>query len=265
MNFTYKDHTFVLCAYKENSNLEEAILSLINQKVKTNVIVSTSTPNDFINGMCKKYNLPLFINPNPESIASDWNFGYMQAKTKLITIAHQDDFYEPDYSEKILEYANKRPDALIVFSDYYELRNTEPVHTNSLLRIKRIMNFPLRFSIFWRSRFIRRRILAFGNSICCPSVTFIRENAGSNVYDVRYKNSCDYMTWTILADKKGSFVYIPKQLMAHRIYEGSTTTLNIHENIRQQEDYEILSLYWPKWISKLIYKFYIKGQDSNEV
>ena len=39
-------HTFVICAYKESAYLEECILSLKQQTVKSNIIMITSTPNN---------------------------------------------------------------------------------------------------------------------------------------------------------------------------------------------------------------------------
>ena len=39
-------HTFVILAHNESDDLEECIKSVINQSVKSNVVVATSTPND---------------------------------------------------------------------------------------------------------------------------------------------------------------------------------------------------------------------------
>ena len=72
--FSEKDHTFVICAYKENPMLEKTIKSLLAQSKKSNLIVSTSTPNSYIQNICKKYQLPLKINEGESSIAKDWNF-----------------------------------------------------------------------------------------------------------------------------------------------------------------------------------------------
>ena len=55
------DHTFAICAYKESEFLEECILSLVNQTVKTNIIMATSTTNDYIKNLANKYQIPLFI------------------------------------------------------------------------------------------------------------------------------------------------------------------------------------------------------------
>ena len=49
MKKDYSDkHTFVICAYKESSYLEECIVSLEKQTVKSNILMVTSTPNAFI-------------------------------------------------------------------------------------------------------------------------------------------------------------------------------------------------------------------------
>ena len=49
-----KDHTFVICAYKESAYLEECILSLKRQSIKSHLIMVTSTENDFIKEVAKK-------------------------------------------------------------------------------------------------------------------------------------------------------------------------------------------------------------------
>ncbi len=263
--FTEKDHTFVVCAYKENPHIEETIRSLKNQTVASNIILSTSTPNDFLKEICKKYSIPMIVNPNGKGAGSDWNYGYDHAETQLVTVAHQDDYYECDFLEKTLQYANRCDNIILLYTDYYELRITEKVTKNSILRIKRIMNAPLGWKIFYHSKFVRRRNLSLGDAICCPSVTYNKALVGDAPFDTKYINSCDYKTFADLSKLKGAFVYIPKQLVAHRIYPDSATTKNLSENIRQKEDFEILCDFWPKGIAKLVNKIYATSEKSNEI
>ena len=169
-----KKHTFVVCAYKESQYLEECIQSVLNQNVKSKVIISTGTPNSYIKEIAEKYKLQLFVNPNPSSLASDWNFAMSCAETELITLAHQDDVYEKGYSENIWKAYNKSKNPIILFSDYAELRDGKIVLKNKLLTVKRIMLSPLKLSGLWNSRFVRRRILSFGSAICCPAVTLVK-------------------------------------------------------------------------------------------
>ena len=56
------DHTFAICAYKESEYLEECIKSIKKQSLKSNIIMVTSTPNDFIKNMAKKNDIVLYIN-----------------------------------------------------------------------------------------------------------------------------------------------------------------------------------------------------------
>lgn len=48
------NHTFVVLAYKESEYLEECIKSVLNQSVKTKVVIATSTPNEYITMLAKK-------------------------------------------------------------------------------------------------------------------------------------------------------------------------------------------------------------------
>lgn len=265
--YSAKDHTFVICAYKENPYLEDTIRSIEQQTVKSKLILSTSTPNRYIKEICNRHTIEWFVNPTPHLAGDDWNYGYSMATTPLVTIVHQDDLYEPDFLKVTLESINKKrkDDVIIAFTDYYELKLGKKEMSNLLLKIKRIMNFPLGLPWLQKMPFVRRRILAFGCPICCPAVTYVKKNAGERVFDTVYKNSCDYKTWVNLAAKKGRFLYINKPLMAHRIYAESATTLNLSENIRKKEDYEILCELWPKPIAKVVNKIYAKSEDSNIV
>ncbi len=263
--YSGKDHTFVICAYKESPYIEETIVSLKNQTVPVNIIMSTATPNEFLNDICKKYEIPLYVNDGERGIAGDWNFGYQQAKTKLVTLAHQDDFYEPEYAEEIIRHANMGKDVIVVYSDYYEYRIDKKVTDNKLLKIKRMMNLPMTKKIFYGNRFVRRLMLSLGDPICCPAVTYVKERVGDRPFDTSFQNSCDYKAMVEQAEKKGWFICVPRQLMAHRIHPGSTTTLNLSENIRQKEDLEIFCRFWPRPIAKLLNRVYATSERSNEL
>ena len=183
-----------------------------------------------------------------------------------MTLAHQDDIYEPRFVESTLYHLNKRnkDDVIMLFTDYYELRNNARTTSNRILRVKRIMNAPFCLPGGAGSRFVRRRVLSFGEPICCPSATFVKKHAGISIFDTTYINSCDYKTFVDLANKRGAFVYIPEILMGHRIYEESATTRNIANGIRKREDEEIMALFWPRPIARLINRFYSSSEKSNK-
>lgn len=258
-------HTFVVLAYKESKYLEECIKSVLNQRYNSKVIIATSTPNDFIKKQAKKYNLDIIVNKNPRGIGGDFDFAISCAKTTLVTIAHQDDIYDYNYSYDIVNKYNKNKNSIIVFPDYYEIKNDKKVYKNTNLRIKRILLFPLRFKLLNNSKFFKRRVLSFGCAICCPSVTFVKEKIEFPLFECDFKCDVDWNAWEILSKKKGNFSFVKKSLMGHRVHEESTTTEIINDHIRTKEDLEMFKRFWPTFIANFINKFYVKSEKSNNV
>lgn len=258
-------HTFVICAYKESPYLEDCILSLTKQNIKSNIIMATSTPCQYISDLAAKYDIMLYTNDAPSGIATDWNFAYSKATTPYITIAHQDDIYLKNYTEEILRYMNRARKPLIAFSCYGELRGTKKVFKSKLLTVKKLLLLPLSFRPLWKSRLARRLSLSLGSCICCPSVTFARENLPEVLFTTEFKSNLDWQAWYRLSKLKGEFVYCKKALMLHRIHEESETTRIINDNNRGTEDYEMFKCFWPAPIAKLINKFYSSGEKSNSL
>ena len=131
----YKNHTFVVTAYKESKYLEECIKSLKNQTVKSNIIMSTSTPNEYINKLAEKYGIELYINTGERGIGQDWNYGISNVKTDYVTVAHQDDIYKENYLEQIVNYLEKGKDFVIAFTDYREIKNGEEIPLTKNLKM----------------------------------------------------------------------------------------------------------------------------------
>ena len=263
MSYIYKDHTFAVCAYKESEYLEELLESLRKQTIETNIIIATSTPNEHIRTLAEKYELPVFVNNGEKGIAADWNFAVRCAQTTLVTIAHQDDIYEPSYAEKILGAMNTAERPIIAFSRYAELRNGEKVYKNRLLNIKRILLIPMRLSR--NSVFLRRRSLSMGNAICCPAVTYVRDLILESPFNTDFSCDLDWAQWEKLSKLEGSFLYIDEPLMCHRIHQESETSAMIGTSKRAEEDYQMFCKFWPKPIAAFIEKFYASSEQSNDL
>lgn len=257
-------HTFAICAYRESRFLEECILSLKSQTVKSNIIMVTSTPNEYIECLAQKYEIPLYVNDNG-GITQDWNFAYRNSKSKYVTIAHQDDVYFSQYTEKILEYMNKANDPIICFTDYCEIRNGKKISTNNLLKIKRAMLFPLKFSWSYNKKKIRRLVLGFGCPICCPSVTFMKKKIIQAPFRAGFRSDEDWEAWERLSKLSGEYIYIPKKLMGHRIHEESETSNILADNARKEEDYVMFCKFWPSWIAKVLTRLYSNSEKSNKL
>ena len=265
MAYTVQDHTFAICAYKESKYLEECIQSVKKQIVLGKIIMVTSTPNDYISQIASKYEIPLYIRDGKSDIADDWNFAYAHADTRLVTITHQDDVYCENYLEDVLLNVNRTKVPLIIFGNYGEIRDDKIVTDNRLLNIKKVMLFPLRWKVLWTSRFVRRRILSLGSAICCPSVTFVKDNLPKVVFKSGYESDLDWQAWEMISRLKGSFVYCNTVLMLHRIHQESATTQIIANSNRTKEDYDMYCKFWPKWMAGLLIRLYAKSQESNTI
>ena len=102
-----KIHTFAICAYKESQYLEECIKSVISQRDCSEIILATSTPNDFIRRLCDKYDIQMYINEGETGITQDWMFAISCARTPFVTVAHQDDVYFENYAKTVVEAYGK--------------------------------------------------------------------------------------------------------------------------------------------------------------
>ena len=259
------NHTFAICAYRESAYLEECIQSLMRQSVGSHIIMAASTPNAHIEEMAAKYNIPLYINEGESGITQDWNFALSKVGTRYATLAHQDDIYEPEYTRCILEKMGKCTRPIIAFSGYQELRCGEKVYHTRMLKIKRFMLLPVGIGCLENSRFVRRRVLSLGDPICCPAVTFCMDNIPQPVFRHGFRSCGDWEAWEILSREKGAFLYVPEPLMCHRIHEESATTAVLADCARVEENFIMYCKFWPKWIARIINKFYTKSEMSNDL
>lgn len=256
-------HSFAVMAYGKSPYIEACIQSLLNQSVKSNLYITTSTPSEYLSELALKYHIPLIINPDKPSIATDWQFALNQCQTPLLTLAHQDDIYYDDYARYLSEAIIKQ-EGVIAFCDYEEIVGEKVRSDTKMLKIKRLLLWPYIFKKRLKSRFGKRFILRFGNPVCCPSVLFNLEKARIQ-FDPSYHNDLDWDAWLRLCDEKGSFVYINKILMAHRIHEDSETTRQISNNTRYLEDTKMYMRLWPKPLARLFSNFYKRSYESNKI
>jgi len=261
------DHTFVIPAYKDSPHLEACINALRGQKRPTNILIATSTPSIYIQSIARKYDIPYYISESQGGIGNDWNFAIESASTRYVTIAHQDDIYESNYTHEILKAIdqNGHKNPLIAFCNYVDVVNGIERKSSVNAIVKNLLLFPFWFKKTISSKLIKKAILSIGDPICCPSVTIDRVNTD----DIRFSkdHSCvlDWVAWLQLAKKNGAFIFVDKKLVKHRIHVDSETTNQIQNGKRRQEELEVLTGIWGKNIAQLVSKFYSKGYTDNNV
>lgn len=260
------DHSFAVMAYEDSPYLSECLDSLKKQTVESVIYISTSTPSTYITEIAKKYGIEVFVTEPGLGIANDWNFSVQMAKTKYVTLAHQDDTYIPRYAECCFNAAEKFKDTLICFPNYEELVNGKNRTGTLLLIIKQFILFffmPIKKNL--HNKYWKKYFLSFGSAIPCPAVMYNMENLREFLFAHEYSINLDWDAWLRMAMMKGRFVYVSSALMKHRIHAESATTVGLKDNARQNEDLKMFSRIWPYFIAKILSKFYSSGYKSNVV
>ena len=255
-------HTFAICAYKESEYLEECILSLKAQTYPTNIIMTTSTPNDHIRNLADKYGIPLSIREGKSDIRDDWNFAYDAAETDWVTVAHQDDRYHPDYALELKNKVSAMAHPIAFVTDYLPLKNGQAGPRDINSKIRRLLRTPIKNERRAGSKFWKRRILAFGNSICAPTVTYNKAELGSSFFTSEYKFNIDWDTFLKLADIEGQLAYVDRPLTYYRVHDGATSKEFIENHLREKDDEAMFLKFHPAWMVKLIMVFYRKAYDT---
>ena len=248
-------HTFVILAYNISDNLEECIKSVINQSVKSNIIIATSTPNNYIIDLASEYSLGVMVNKAKSNKGRDYNFAINSFNTELVTIAHQDDLYDRNYTKEILNCYKKNKKATIIFTDNYEIYIDKKIKKSKKLFWKRYFLLPLKFSIFQKMKFFKLRSLRRDKYICTSSITFVKKNIDGDIFPTNLKYDNDWQGLIDLAKKDTRFVYLKKKLVGYRQEEKEVNKNKI------KEDEKILSSMYPKWYYEKIVK---KRGDKSE-
>lgn len=258
------DHTFSICAYGESPYLENCIRSVLKQSVASRIIICTSTPNDYIKGLVKKYELPYFIRDGESGIQKDWNYAYNMADTEYVTVTHQDDIYHRDYLKNLGEYTERYKDTLIVMTDYKIIDQNQMVREDVSLLIKKILLLPLRWSVLADKGVVKKGVQSLGNAICCPSVCYHKTMLGDSIFRSKFKYALDWETFYQLSGCSGRFTYIPKSLFYYRIHDDATTKKCLINQEKSQEEMAMFRKFWPEWMVKVLMKFYKISYKSYE-
>ncbi len=255
-------HMFVVCAYKESRYLEACIQSLLAQTIQTKTAITTSTPNGHIKSLAYKYHLPFYGREGESDICADWNFAYDAADTDWVTIAHQDDVYHKCYAEEMHKILGKTDDAVAFTTDYIPIKNGQvgPRDINSKLR--RLLRSPLKSPFLAKTKFWKKGILCFGNSICCPSVSYNKAVLGNSFFTTDLKYNIDWDTFLKIAEMDGAFAYVDKPLTYYRVHGEAASMEWIKKHTREKEDLYMFQKFWPNWVAGLIMHFYKRAYDT---
>ncbi len=93
-------------------------------------------------------------------------------------------------------------ETLIAYSDYQEVKEGVAIPLTSNLKIKQLMLRTM--AMFPKWKFWRNRVLAFGNPISCPAVTYNLKKLNDFKFNEEMKVSLDWFAWYQIAQKMGA-------------------------------------------------------------
>ncbi len=241
-------HTFVILAYNESDDLEECIKSILKQSKKSIVVIATSTPSDYILDIASRYGIGLMVNNSKSNKGSDYNYAISSANTKLVTIAHQDDLYNRNYTKEIIKAYKNNKDTSIIFTDNYEIEKDKMIFKNKRLFRKRFYLYPLSIKRFQNSKYFKKRCLKKEKFICTSSITFVKKNIPLDLFPTDYIYNNDWKGLLKLVELPYKFIFIKEKLVGYRID-------NLNKNpLKDQEDEKILKENYSKWYYDKIIK-----------
>lgn len=254
-------HVFAVAAYGESPYLDKLLHSLKQQSVPSRIILCTSTPNAYITSLSAKYRIPVYVRHGAHGLKEDWNFAYEQGAklAPLVTIAHQDDLYFPDYTKALLYAFSQYPDMSVFCCRYDTIDAAGNTIEGKSEQVKRYLRILLRDHAHADRSFVKLSALRYGNGIGCPTCTYQTRLCGFPLFQNDYKFVIDWDTLIRLARLPGRFICIEKPLMAYRVHSGAETAAQIENHNREKEETEMFEKLHGKCLSKILMHFYRKA------
>lgn len=262
-----KSVDLVVVAHGDSPHLRTCVASLLSQKAgrPVSLSVATSASNSSIQAVCELYGLPLHVNQAAAGgIGPDWSFAFHCGRSDLLTLCHQDDVYEPDYVEQMAALFERWEELRFACSDHVELVDGRVRAPSATLLVKRaLMRYAFGSSTVVDCRARRRRLLAWGNPVSCPSVMFNRAAMPDFRFSDRLRSNLDWDAWDRLCSMGGCMGYVRSRLVAHRIHADSATTALIRGHVRVREDLEMMKRFWPAPVAQVLARAYRLSYRSN--
>lgn len=260
-----KPHTFAICAYGDSPFLGPCIRSLKAQSEPSPIIVCTSTPSPYITALANAYQIPVYVREGESDIQADWNFAYRMADADYVTIAHQDDLYQKDYSKLLLAARKKYPDMTVFTGGYLVVKNGRLARFEKVEFIKRFLRLPLRLKPLCHLKAVKMSALRFGNAICCPACAYHKTVLGEELFHSPFRFALDWDTLWELAKRKGRFICVERPILYYRVHEGAATKASIQDESRAREETLMFNRLWPEPVARILMRFYCKAYDQYEI
>lgn len=227
--------------------LERTIQSLLSQTVRPDEIVciDDASTDDSASVVARigDPSLELLRNPTRVGLSANWNRALqLAANFDYVTIAHQDDIYEPDYLRDVTAALESHPSSFIAHTKASVIDETDQKLDLAATRYK---------DKFWpKNDFVERTVedelalLIRGDYIFCPSVTFrVSTLPAIGLFDEQYEFVPDWDFWLRGLMAGHTIVGVNRHLIRYRSHSRSATALAEKTLRRYLEEIAIVDHY----------------------
>ncbi|MGH7022179.1 MAG: glycosyltransferase family 2 protein [Caulobacteraceae bacterium] len=253
------DHAFIVMAHGDSPYLEGCIASLAAQTVGSTILVTTSTPSDFIDAAARVVGAPVTLNPRPDGIAADWNFALGASPARYVTLAHQDDLYFPPFLARSLALLQSSARAALAFTGYLEVDDDGRASRSKISLAKHLLERLTLGDTVEPGRGRLRAFLSLGNPLPCSSVTFDRQRLVDFAFSGAFRSNLDWDAWLRLNEAGVQFARTPERLVGRRHNPLTATASLTREGVRRREDLIMFRRLWPRPLAGLIALAYRTG------
>jgi GT2 family glycosyltransferase len=252
-------HCFVAMAFNDSPYLADCVRSLTAQTVHSRTIVATSTPSSFIAAAARDAGAELIVNPDRRGMAADWNFALCAARTRFVTLAHQDDVYYPAFVARTMALFRRYPHGSLCFTGHDQIDDTGKPYRSKLTVAKDLITVG---TIGSRTTLHGRRLrlyLSFGCPVPCSSVTFDRSRLRSFRFNDEFSCNLDWDAWWRLQSEGHRFLQCREPLVGRRFNALTATARLKRTGLRREEDLKMFTRIWPRGLAQAIALLYTTG------
>lgn len=250
------EHAFVVLAYGDSPYLAGCLASLKAQTRPGRIMVATSTPSAHIEGEARVAGAELRVNPERKGIGADWNFALRASSAPYVTLAHQDDVYDPEFAAVTRDLFERYPEGVLCFTGYQEIDDDGRPKTSKISRVKHLIEAATLGRRIHAQGWRLRLFLSFGNPLPCSSVTFDRVRLADFSFDETYASNLDWEAWWRLHRQGRAFLHAPQRLVGRRHNDLTETSRLIRDGRRQAEDAAMFARIWPRPLDRAIASVY---------
>ena len=253
-------HEFVVLAYGDSPYLPDCLASVCRQS-GSRVTVTTPVLSPYISDMARSHCVPVQVSQGRRGIAADWNFALDCATADLVTLAHQDDLYYPDFAQQTRALFGVAPNASLCFTDYEEIDDRgNPLARGRVLRVKHILRaLAVGGREVVQSRAGKRGLLAFGSVVPCPSVTLNRKVIQGFPFLRRLSDQSGLGRMVATAPSEPPVRLQPAGADGTPAASGAETSRSKQDGRRREEDRRMFHRIWPAPIAGVLASLYRVG------